>query len=243
MRAARIKSYALMALLIVALARVGSISAQVIQDSVPELQGIDVVEHLGEMIPLNLTFTNDAGEQVALDHYFHQGKPVILTMAYYTCPMLCTVVLNGLSDGVRQLDWLPGKDFTMLTVSIDPKESLSVAWGKRTRYVGNLGKSSTCWRFMIGEESQSKALAEAIGFKYYYDEEQKQYAHPAVAFVVGEDGKISRYLYGIEFKPNDLKLALLEASQGKIGNTIDRLILYCYHYWLRERIHRSVRHA
>ena len=209
-----------------------NVRAQVVQDSTPELKKIDVIEHLGEQVPLDLTFTNDAGEAVKLGDYFHHGKPVILVLAYYTCPMLCTLVLNGLSDGVKGLDWLPGKEFQMLTISIDPTETPELAAGKKSRYLDNLGKQGieNGWRFFVGAENQSKALAEAVGFKYYYDTEQKMYAHPAVVFILTEDGKISRYLYGLEFKPRDLKLALLEASQGRIGNTIDRLILYCYHY-------------
>lgn len=207
-------------------------SAQVVQDSLPELQKIDVVEHLGESIPLDLTFTNDAGERGQLSSYFHQGKPVVLVLAYYTCPMLCTMVLNGVSDAVKELNWLPGKEFQILTISIDPSETTELAAAKKARYLDNLGKkgSENGWRFFVGAEDQSKALADAVGFKYYWDSEQKMYAHPAVVMILTEEGKISRYLYGLEYKPQDLKFSLLEASQGKIGSTIDRLILYCYHY-------------
>lgn len=210
----------------------GRLQAQTVQDSLPELSKIDVVEHLGEHVPLDLTFTNDVGETVGLGDYFHHGKPVILVLAYYTCPMLCTMVLNGVSDAVKALDWLPGKEFQMLTISIDPSETPELAAGKKARYLENLGKKGieNGWRFFVGAESQSKALADAVGFKYYYDTEKKMYAHPAVVTILTEEGKISRYLYGLEFKPQDLRMALLEASQGKIGNTIDRLILYCYHY-------------
>ncbi len=206
--------------------------AQVIRDSVPELQKIDIVEHLGQTIPLELTFVNDAGDTVILGDYFHKGKPVIVTLAYYNCPMLCTMVLNGLSDGIRGLSLTPEKDFTVLTVSINPTETATLASAKRTRYMENLGEKgkNDGWRFFVGEESQSRALANAIGFQYYYDEERKEYAHAAGAFVITEDGVISRYLYGLEFKERDLKLALLEASEGKIGSTLDRLILYCFHY-------------
>ena len=206
--------------------------AQVVRDSVPELQKIDIVEHLGETIPLELTFTNDAGEVHKLGDYFHQGKPVIITLAYYNCPMLCSMVLNGLSDGIRDLSLTPEKDFTVLTISINPNETAELAGAKRYRYMENLGAQgkNNGWRFFVGAADQSKALADAIGFKYYYDEDRKEYAHPAGAFIVTEEGKISRYLYGLEFKSRDLKLALLEASQGKIGTTIDRLILYCFHY-------------
>ena len=197
-----------------------------------ELQGIDVIEHPGEKIPLDLTFIDDHGKIVTLGDYFNQGKPVIFTLSYYECPMLCTLVLNGLSDGIRGLGWPPGDKFQVFTVSIDPKETAQLAADKKKTYLGNLSlpMKDDGWAFLVGEESQSKALADAVGFKYFYDEKNKQYAHPAAAFVLTEDGRISRYLYGIEFKPRDLKLALLEASEGNVGSTIDRIILYCYHY-------------
>ena len=206
--------------------------AQVTLDSVPELMGIDVVEHLADTIPLDLHFTDDHGNPVTLHRYFGQGKPVLLNMAYSNCPMLCTVVLNGVTNGVRDLSLRPGTDFQMVTVSIDPLETVSIASAKKHRYVNSVGPmgSDDGWAFLVGEESQSRALADALGFVYYYDEELKQYAHPAVTFLLTEDGVISRYLYGLEYKERDLRLGLLEASEGKIGNTIDRIILYCFHY-------------
>ncbi|HWO56864.1 MAG TPA: SCO family protein [bacterium] len=206
-------------------------AAQLIQDSVPELRKIDIVEHLGDTIPLDLPFVNDAGDSVTLRRYFGQGRPVLLTLAYSDCPMLCSIVLNGLTNGVRDIDWHPGGEFLMLTVSIDPTETVAIAAAKKQRYLESLPKAEADgWVFLVGPESSSKALADAIGFRYYYDAERKQYAHPAGAFVIAEDGMISRYLYGIDFKPRDLSFALMEASKGKIGNTIDRIILYCFHY-------------
>lgn len=208
------------------------VDAQVVRDSVPELQKIDIVEHPGDTVPLPLAFTDDAGRPVQLAEYFHQGKPVVVTLAYYNCPMLCTMVLNGVADAVRGLELQPEKDFLMVTVSINPNETVELAAGKRARYMQALGEQgqNNGWRFLVGDSTQSRALAEAIGFKYYYDEATKEYAHPAAAFVLTADGVISRYLYGLEFKPRDLKFALIEASEGKIGTTLDRLILYCYHY-------------
>lgn len=198
----------------------------------PDLQAIDVVEHPGETIPLNLTFTNSRGDSVQLGEYFHQGKPVILALYYTNCPMLCSLVLNGLATGVSELSWTPGKEFQMLSVSFDPRDNAASATAVRERYLGMLRSDTpnAGWEFLVGPESQSRVLAEALGFKYYYIPEKQQYAHPAVVFVLTEDGKISRYLYGIEYKERDLRLALLEASEGKIGTTIDRIILYCYHY-------------
>lgn len=206
--------------------------AQVADFAPPELEGIDVIEHLGDTIPLDLRFQDDTGKVVPLGDYFNRGKPVILILAYYECPMLCTLVLNGMSEGVSKLSWVPGSDFQMVTVSIDPRETPELAAGKKKVYLENLSRpvEGDGWAFLVGEESQSRALAEALGFRYLYDEKTKQYGHPAVAFILTEEGRLSRYLYGIEFSPRDLKLALLEASEGKIGSTLDRIILYCYHY-------------
>jgi protein SCO1/2 len=207
-------------------------SAQVILENPPEMQGIDVQEHLGAKIPLDLDFVNDAGQKVKLGDYFHQGKPVVLTLAYYRCPMLCTLVLNGIAEGVKSLAWRPGQEFQMLTVSIDPDETSELAAAKKKSYLNFLGQSAgdDGWRFFVGDSSQSRKLAGALGFKYYYIPERKEFAHPAVVFLLTEDGVISRYLYGIQFKERDVRLGLIEASEGKIGTTVDRLILYCFHY-------------
>lgn len=197
-----------------------------------ELDSIDVIEHSGETIPLDLTFTDDTGQVHKLADYFHKGKPVILTLNYYECPMLCTLVLNGISKGVSALGWVPGDKYQMLTVSIDPRETWELAANKKKTYMADLDMpgAEKGWSFMVGAEDQSRALADAVGFKYFYDEKNKQYAHPAVIMILTEEGKISRYLYGVEFNPRDLKLGLLEASEGKVGTTLDRIILYCYHY-------------
>ncbi len=209
------------------------LSAQALTQDDPDLKNIDVIEHLGDTIPLNLTFTNHKGERVKLEDYFHKGKPVILTLAYYRCPMLCTMVLNGLSESILNIDgWVPGDQFEILTVSIDPTETAELADSKRHRYLENLkdigGESE--WEFMVGDEPEIKQLAAAVGFKYFYVEESKEFAHPAVVFLLTEEGVISRYLYGLEYSPRDVKLGLLEAGRGKIGNTVDKIVLYCFHY-------------
>ncbi len=211
---------------------VSPVFGQVVRDDISELKKMGVVERLGDKIPFDLKFTDDSGKIVRIGDYFNQDKPVILNLAYYTCPMLCNLVMNGIAQGVKQLDLLPGKDFQIISVSIDPHDSVTLAAEKRANYIKSIGKPITeaGWRFLIGSGDQSKALADAVGFEYYYDRDKNQYAHPAVIFVLTPDGHISRYLYGIEFKKNDLRLALLEASQGKIGSTLDRIILYCYHY-------------
>ncbi len=206
--------------------------AQVVKDRVPQLEGVSVDEDLGASIPLNLTFTNDRGETVPLSNYFGHGQPVVLVLAYYECPMLCTLVLNGLAKAVDELGWPPGRKYSLLTVSIDSRETAQLAAAKKKTLLESIRLSGTDpgWTFFVGQEPQVKALADAVGFKYYYDEKQRQFAHPALIMVLGQDGRISRYLYGIDFPKQDLKLALLEASEGKIGNTIDKIILYCYHY-------------
>jgi len=211
----------------------GAVPAQIVQKNPADLQGIDIVEHLGEKIPLDLMFANEKGDSVRLGSYFQQNKPVLFTLVYYECPMLCTLILNGLTNGVRQLSWLPGNEFQMVSVSIDPRETPKLATEKKQRYLKNLGKEDipdSAWAFLVGKQSQIRKLADALGFKYFYVKERDQYAHPAAAYLLTEDGVISRYLYGIEFKPNDLKLGLLEASKGEIGSTLERIILYCYHY-------------
>jgi len=209
-----------------------SAGAQAVQDNITELRKIDIIEHLGDTIDLNLRFTDDNGREIQLGQFFHQGEPVVLVLGYYECPMLCNLVFNGLSAGVQQLEWKPGTDFQMLTVSINPRDNYQLAHAKRINYLADMGATGVDpgWMFLVGDESQSQELADEIGFKYYYDRSNKQYAHPAAVYILTEDGRISRYLYGIEFKPQDLRLSLLEASEGRIGNTIDRLILYCFHY-------------
>jgi protein SCO1/2 len=208
------------------------VAGQVAESDPVQLRGIDVVEHLSDTISLDLEFTGSDGQPVKLGSFFIEGKPVILIMGYYTCPMLCNLVANGVSDVVREMPWLPGKEYQLISVSIDPRDTDVIALAKQENYLTSIGKPGidNGWVFLTGDSSQSAALAEAIGFKYYYDEEQDQYAHAALLTVLTDKGKISRYLYGIQFKERDLHLALVEASEGKVGSTIDRILLYCYHY-------------
>lgn len=208
------------------------IVAQVASDDDPDLARIDIVEHLGDTLPLDLEFTDDHGEKVMLEQYFNDGKPVILVLGYYECPMLCGLVLNGLTSGLQELAWNPGDKFNIVSVSIDPEESYELAMAKKANYVKKLDRegAENGWAFLVGGQENSQALADAVGFKFFYDEKLDQYAHPAAVFVLTEEGVISRYLYGIELAEQDLRLSLLEASEGKIGNTVDRLILYCFQY-------------
>jgi protein SCO1 len=207
-------------------------SAQKILDEPQQLKGIDVEEHLGESIPKSLVFADETGKSVTIGSYLNQGKPILLTMAYYRCPMLCGLVLNGVCNSVKSISLVPSKDFTILTVSIDPREMPELALAKKVRYIESYGKEGVKegWSFLTGSEENSKALANAVGFKYFYDAKRDEYAHPAVSFLIAPDGKIVRYLYGMDYKRFDLKMGLLEAAEGKVGTTIDRIILSCFHY-------------
>jgi len=207
-------------------------SGQVTQENNPQLGRIDVLEHLGDTLPVDLEFTDEHGATVRLDSFFREGRPVVLILGYYQCPMLCNLVFNGLVEGIRPLSLLPAEDFQILTVSINPDETPQLAAAKKVNYLKELGKEidSSGWGFLVGEPGQIEKLSEAVGFKYFYDTERAEYAHPAVVFVLTPEGVIARYLYGIEFKSSDLKLSLLEASRGRLGSTVDRLILYCFHY-------------
>ena len=209
-----------------------SARGQTIEKDPAELRGIDIEEHLNETIPLDFHYIDDHGDSVTLEKYFNQNKPVILIMGYYSCPMLCGLVMNGVSKAAKQIPLTFGKDYQIVSVSIDTAETDLIASAKKEEHLKQIGvpENSDGWMFLTGEGSQSRGLADAIGFKYYYDAKKGMYAHAAVLTILTEDGKISRYLYGIEYNPNDLRLALLEAAQGKVGNTIDRIILYCYHY-------------
>ena len=175
----------------------GVLSAQITMDNVAELQNIDVIEHLGEKIPLDLPFIDEQGDTVLLADFLSKDKPVLLTLAYYRCPMLCGLVLEGLSKGIANLDFLPGRDFQMITVSINPAESYTLAAAKKKNTLAAIEKpiNSEGWAFLTGAEENSKRLADALGFKYYYVEERKEYAHPAVSFFLTNEGIISRYLY------------------------------------------------
>jgi len=205
---------------------------QLIKEDDPALKGIDVLEHPGDTIPFDIVLTNDAGQTVTLGEYFSEGKPVLLIMAYYTCPMLCNLVLNGVVEGTRGMSLVPGNDYQLLTVSINPDETYDLAASKKENYVKSIGRPEAAdgWTFFVAAADQSQRLADAIGFQYFYVEERKEYAHPALVTVLTGSGVISRYLYGIQFSERDLKFALMEASEGKIGTTFDRILLYCYHY-------------
>ena len=202
-------------------------------DQVPEaLEEVGITEHLDAKLPLDLEFRDEDGLSVTLGSFFDGERPVILTLNYYRCPMLCGLMLNGLVDGLDEMEWTPGQEFEIVTVSINPLETPALAKEKKQNYIKRYGRPSamTGWHFLTGNEPEIDRLAETVGFRFVYDPVEQQYAHAAAIFVCTPDGRVARYLYGIEYPPKRLKLGLLEASEGKIGSTLDQLILYCYHY-------------
>jgi protein SCO1/2 len=188
-------------------------------------------QQLNHSIPLNLTFTDEHGKTVELGQYFG-SKPVILTLNYYTCPMLCTQVLNGLDRALENIPPSIGKDFNVVTVSIDPSDTPVLAATKQAVYIGMYNRPGAMqgWNFLVGQQPQIQQLADAVGFHYAYDPDSKQFAHAAGIMVLTPQGKLSSYFYGVQFKERDLRLALTQASQGKVGSAIDQALLYCYHY-------------
>lgn len=203
-------------------------------DAKPErLQGIDIIEHLDEVLPLKQSFRNTSGQRVALSDIVDGTRPVIFTLNYSDCPMLCSLQLNGLVAAVKQLALKLGEDFEVVTVSLDPNESSERASETRGRYLRDLGvalEPGIGWHFLTGDQSNINAIAEAMGIAYAYNEARKEYVHPAALVIATPDGRVARYLYGIEYHPRTLTLSLVEAAAGKIGSSIDRFILYCFHY-------------
>ncbi len=197
-----------------------------------DLLEVGVTEKLGEQIPLDLTFENTRGEKVQLRDFFDDKHPVILTLNYSNCPMLCNLQLEGLFDALKEMEWELGNQFQMVSVSIDPTETVTRALRTKQKYLKQYGRSSASdgLHFLVGKQADIRALADAVGFRYKYLREKDEYAHVAAAMILTPDGTVSRYLYDVEFKPQTLKLALLEATEGKIGSTMDQVLLFCYQY-------------
>lgn len=196
----------------------------------PAATEIDVDELLGAELDLDLRFTNHEGESVRLGDYFDGERPVLITLNYYRCKTLCNLQLNSLTDTLTNFEWAPGQNYRIVTVSIDPRESAELARDKRAAHLEALGRGEVDWNFLVGDALQVRMLAAQLGVGYAYDAEQDQYAHPAVLMFVSPDGKLARYLYGLTYTPGDLKFALMEAAEGRVGSTMDKLILSCFHY-------------
>lgn len=199
----------------------------------PELlRDVKVDQRLNDQVPLELKFRDEKGNPVTLGQFFTPGKPVVLSLVYFSCPMLCTEELNGLDRSMKLIPMSVGKDFEVVTVSIDPTDEPILAEAKRDLYTGMYGRPGAAqgWHFLTGENTQIKALADSVGYHYAYDSESKQFAHAAMLVVLTGDGKISRYLNGVSYPSRDLRLALDDASNGKIGTPFDQVLLFCYHY-------------
>ncbi len=191
--------------------------------------GID--QHLNQQLPLELEFRDETGKSVQLKEYF-KDRPVVLNLVYFRCPMLCGFVLDGIVKAMKPIRFTPGKDFQILTISIDPKDTPEMAMEKKLRQLKSYGRENAAngWHFLTGSQASVDALAEAVGFRYIYDEKSKQFAHAGGIMVATPAGRLSHYFYGIEYAPRDLQFALIEASKGKIGSLAEQIILLCFHY-------------
>ncbi len=197
----------------------------------PRLQNVGIEQHLDAQVPPDLVFRDDTGKTVRLGDYFGR-KPLILNLVYYNCTMLCGEALAGLASAMRLVKFDVGNEFDVVTVSFDPRETPDMAAAKKADYVKRYGRANAAagWHFLTGPPDSINALTKTVGFQYQYDEKSNQYAHATAIMVLTPQGRISRYFYGVDFPPKDLRMGLVEASQGKIGNAVDAVLLYCYHY-------------
>ena len=188
-------------------------------------------QNLGAQVPLDLAFRDEDGRAVRLGELF-RDRPVVLSLAYYDCPMLCGLSLEGIASSLKTLSFVPGKEFEMITVSFDPRDTPVQARLRKARSLDLYGRPGAApgWRFLTGDAEAIRRLTGAVGFRYAWDEEQKQFAHPTGIVVLTPDGRIARYFFGVEYAPKDLRLGIVEASEGRIGTLADRLLLLCYQY-------------
>ncbi|MBS1852118.1 MAG: SCO family protein [Acidobacteria bacterium] len=197
----------------------------------PGLLNVGIEQRLNQQVPLQLEFRDETGKAVRLSDYFGK-KPVVLNLVYYQCPMLCGEVLSGLTSALRVMKIDVGKDFEVLTVSFNPRETPEMAAAKKAEYLQryNRAGADAGWHFLTGPQASIEGLTQAVGFQYQYDEKSNQFAHVAAIVVLTPEGKVAQYYYGVEYSPKDLRLGLVQASSGKIGNVVDAVLLYCYHY-------------
>jgi protein SCO1 len=197
----------------------------------PYLENVGINQHLDAQVPPGLAFVDDTGHPVHLGDYFGK-KPLILNLVYYNCTMLCGEVLAGLTGSMKMVKFDIGNEYEVVTVSFDPKETPAIASAKKKDYVKRYGRvgAENGWHFLTGSADSINALTKAVGFQYQYDPRINQYAHATAIMVLTREGRISRYFYGVDFPPKDLRMGLVEASEGKIGNAVDQVLLYCYHY-------------
>ena len=197
----------------------------------PGLKNVGIQQNLDQQISPDLIFTDDLGRRVRLGDYFGQ-KPLILNLIYFTCPMLCGEELSGLESALRVMKFDVGKEFDVITVSFDPKDTPEAAAKKKEQVLRRYKRAGAelGWHFLVGQQDSVDAITKAAGFQYEYDQRTGQFAHTTAIMVLTPEGKIAQYYFGIDYPPKDLRLGLVEASQNKIGNLVDELLLYCYHY-------------
>ena len=193
---------------------------------------VNIAQHLNAPLPLDTMLRDESGRVVRLGDYFHHGRPVLVNFVYYNCPMLCPIVLEGMTSTLTELKFDVGKEFDVVTISIDPRDTPEQAAEKKEKYIKRYGRfgAAAGWHFLTGPESAVRRITDAAGFTYAYDIASNQFAHGTVLMVATADGRLSRYLFGFEYKARDLRLALTEASQGKIGGAAEQVLLLCYHY-------------
>jgi len=198
----------------------------------PALKEVRIDQKLNQQLPLDAAFRDAEGQPVTLGQYFTSGRPVVLVLSYFECPMLCTQVLNGLTGALETLSLDAGKDFDVIALSFDPRDMPKHAKAKKIAYVGRYGRPGTegGWHFLTGTEDQIRRVTNAVGFHYTFDQETGQFAHGAAVTILTPEARVSRYLYGIDYGGRDLRFALVEASNGRIGSPVDRALLYCYHW-------------
>ena len=227
------KRFAVIVILYFALIAIGSNLYAINSSTMPVLaREIGIDQKLNQQIPADLQFKDDLGKNVTLAKYFDGNKPLVLTLVYYDCPMLCTEVLNGLLKAVNDINLKLGNDFDIVTVSFDPKETPPLADAKKAVYVRAYRHDGADkgWHFLTGSQQSIDKLTKATGFRYAYDPKSDLFAHGAAIMVLTPQGKISHYFYGVEFSARDLRLGLVEASKGKIGTATDQILLFCFHY-------------
>ncbi|UCF36049.1 MAG: SCO family protein [Acidobacteriota bacterium] len=217
--------------LLISVALIGPVQGQEAAKQPEALENVGLDQKLGSQVPLNLNFLDESGAPVTLGDYFGE-KPVILTLVYYECPMLCTYILNGTLRAMRAMEFSAGNEFDVVTVSINPDETPELAMSKKVEYLENYQRESgqKGWHFLTGTEDQIKTLADAVGFRYTYDPASGEYVHASGIMVLTPDGQVARYFYGVEYSPRDLRLGLVEASNNEIGSPTDQVLLFCYQY-------------
>jgi protein SCO1 len=196
------------------------------------LTGVTIEQRLNSQLPLNAPFRDEYGQAVTLGSYFGKGRPVVLALVYYDCPMLCTQILNGMVRAAKVLTFTPGKDYDVLAISFDAREGPKEALAKKAIYMKDYGHPETAagWHFLTGDQNSIKRVTDAVGFRYKWDVYTATFAHASAIYVLTPEGKLSKYFYGIEYSPKDMRLGLVEASQNKIGNAVDQILLFCYHF-------------